>query len=226
MAFCPFTLPPAPPLMMSSELHRALSAADQMLGRLDGLSRVLGSQADLLIFFYTRKEAVLSSQIEGTQSTLSDLLLSELQPIADQSDDIAEVSNYVAAMRHGLDRLAGGFPLSLRLLREMHAILLRVGRGSDRTPGEFRRSQNWIGGSMPGDALYVPPPVPEMQEALDQFEKFLHDEAGEMPVLLQCALLHLQFETIHPFLDGNGRLGRLLMTMLLVERGVLRKPLL
>ncbi len=196
-----------------------------MLGRLDGLSSIL-RHPDLLIYFYVRKEAVLSSQIEGTQSTLSELLLYEIEPAIHANDDVVEVSNYVRAMRHGLDRLSGGFPLSLRLIREMHEHLLRVGRGSDRTPGEFRRSQNWIGGTMPGNALYVPPPVPEMNAALDVFERFMNEGSLELPVLLQCALLHLQFETIHPFLDGNGRLGRLLMTMLLVERGVLTKPLL
>ena len=156
---------------------------------------------------------------------MSELLLYETEE-GPSNDDIVEVSNYVAAMRHGLERLASGFPLSLRLIREMHEHLLRDGRGSDRTPGEFRRSQNWIGGTLPGNALYVPPPVPEMHAALDAFERFMNEGSRELPVLVQCALLHLQFETIHPFLDGNGRLGRLLMTMLLVERGVLVKPLL
>jgi|SRR5271155_4021478 len=224
MAFSPRPLPPDPELQFDSYLKRALSKADQTLGRLDGLSSVL-PHPDLLIHFYIRKEAVLSSQIEGTQSTLSELLLFELEA-GDANDDVQEVSNYVAAMRHGLKRLQEGFPLSGRLLREMHAILLRVGRGSDRTPGEFRRSQNWIGGNRPGDALYVPPPVPEMQTALDQFERFMNEGSAEFPVLIQCALLHLQFETIHPFLDGNGRLGRLLMTLLLIDRGVLDQPLL
>jgi Fic family protein len=224
MAFSPHPLPPDPELQFDAHLKRALSKADQTLGRLDGLSSVL-PHPDLLIHFYIRKEAVLSSQIEGTQSTLSELLLFELEA-GDANDDVQEVSNYVAAMRHGLKRLQEGFPLSGRLLREMHAILLRVGRGSDRTPGEFRRSQNWIGGNRPGDALYVPPPVPEMQTALDQFERFMNEGAAEFPVLIQCALLHLQFETIHPFLDGNGRLGRLLMTLLLIDRGVLDQPLL
>ena len=196
-----------------------------MLGRLDGLSSVL-PHPDLLIHFYVRKEAVLSSQIEGTQSTLSELLLFELDAGGAANDDVQEVSNYVAAMRHGISRLKGGFPLSGRLLREMHGILLQIGRGSDRTPGEFRRSQNWIGGTCPGDALYVPPPVEEMQTALTQFEAFMNEGSKEFPVLVQCALLHLQFETIHPFLDGNGRLGRQLMTLLLMERGVLTQPLL
>jgi Fic family protein len=203
-----------------------LSEADQMLGRLDGLSRIL-PHPDLLIHFYVRKEAVLSSQIEGTQSTLSDLLLFEMGPSPGAVDgDIEDVSNYVAAMRHGLERMRGGFPLSLRLIREMHGILLQSGRGSGQTPGEFRTSQNWIGGSRPGNALYVPPPVAEMQEGLDSLERFIHEGAREFPVLLECALIHLQFESIHPFLDGNGRIGRLLVTLLLVERGVLAQPML
>lgn len=223
-AFHPKPLPPDPDIQISPALTRRISVADQMLGRLDGLSSIL-RHPDLLIYFYIRKEAVLSSQIEGTQSTLSEFLLFEIEPEL-RNDDIIEVSNYVAAMRHGLNRLESGFPLSLRLLREMHEHLLRDGRGSERSPGEFRRSQNWIGGTHPGNAMYVPPPVPEMNAALDQFEKFMTGPAEEMPIVIQCALLHVQFETIHPFLDGNGRLGRLLMTMLLVQRGVLTKPLL
>ena len=195
-----------------------------MLGRLDGLSSIL-PHPDLLIDFYIRKEAVLSSQIEGTQSTLAELLLFELRPETG-NDETAEVSNYVAALRHGLERISKDFPLSKRLVREMHAILLKSGRGSRSTPGEFRLSQNWIGGRRPGDALYVPPPVTEMDEALDAWEKFLHEGAEQFPVLVQCALIHVQFETIHPFLDGNGRIGRLIITLLLVERGVLARPLL
>jgi len=178
----------------------------------------------MLISFYIRKEAVLSSQIEGTQSTLTELLLFEIEPETG-TEDTAEVANYVRAMRHGLSRLHNGFPLSLRLIREMHEVLLSSGRGSKSTPGEFRRTQNWIGGSRPGNALYVPP-VLQMQEALDSFEKFLHGQAEDFPVLIQCAMIHVQFESIHPFLDGNGRLGRLLITLLLVERGVLVEPLL
>jgi Fic family protein len=195
-----------------------------MIGRLDGLSTLI-RHPDLLISFYIRKEAVLSSQIEGTQSTLTELLLFEIAPETGNEDTL-EVSNYVQAMRHGLRRISEGFPLSLRLIREMHAILLQTGRGSRSTPGEFRTSQNWIGGSRPGNAIYVPPPVEEMQAALDSFEKFLHHGAEDFEVLIQCALLHVQFESIHPFLDGNGRLGRLLITLLLVERGVLGQPLL
>jgi Fic family protein len=223
-AFVPKTLPPTPELTFNSEIRRELSKADQMVGRLDGLSTLI-RQPDLLISFYIRKEAVLSSQIEGTQSTLTELLLFEIAPETG-TEDTLDVSNYVQAMRHGLKRMKEGFPLSLRLIREMHSILLQTGRGSRSTPGEFRTSQNWIGGTRPGDALYVPPPVEEMTEALHDFENFLHGTANEFEVLVQCALLHVQFETIHPFLDGNGRLGRLLITLLLVERGVLAQPLL
>lgn len=222
--FVPNQLPPLPALEETSELQRASSLADQMLGRLDGLSTLI-RHPDLLISFYIRKEAILSSQIEGTQSTLTELLLFEIEPETG-TEDTVEVANYVLAMRHGLSRMRSGFPLSLRLIREMHEVLLRTGRGSHSTPGEFRTSQNWIGGTRPGNALYVPPPVGEMKEALDQFEKFLHDGAEEFPVLVQCALTHVQFESIHPFLDGNGRLGRLLITLLLLERGVLSQPLL
>jgi Fic family protein len=197
-----------------------------MLGRLDGLSRVI-PDTDLLIYFYSRREAVLSSQIEGTQSTLSELLLFEADELSQpKREDVREVSNYVAALRHGLSRMAGGFPLSLRLIREMHAILIRSGRGSHQNPGEFRTSQNWIGGTRPGNAAYVPPPVVEMSTCLHVFEKFLHEGAEEFPPLIQAALLHVQFESIHPFLDGNGRLGRLLIALLLVDRNVLSEPLL
>jgi Fic family protein len=225
-AFIPAALPPEPPLDLDHNLAKKLSKADQMLGRLDGLSRIL-PHPDLLIYFYIRKEAVLSSQIEGTQSTLSDLLLFEMEPTTgDDNADVIDVSNYVAALRHGLVRMEGGFPLSLRLIREMHGILLQSGRGSGQTPGEFRTSQNWIGGSRPGNALYVPPPVEEMKASLDAFEKFMNGGAEEFPVLLQCAMIHLQFESIHPFLDGNGRIGRLLVTLLLIERGVLIQPML
>lgn len=225
-AFVPQSLPPMPPLERSKDLELALSRADQMLGRLDGISRVLPS-VELLLYFYTRKEAVLSSQIEGTQTTFSEYLFFEMDAAsAANADDIQEVSNYVAAMQHGLKRLREGFPLSLRLLREIHAELLRTGRGSEKGPGEFRNKQNWVGGSRPGNALYVPPPQAEMLEALHSFEKFLYEGAHEFPVLIQAAMLHVQFETIHPFQDGNGRLGRLLMTLLLIERRVLSLPLL
>jgi Fic family protein len=203
-----------------------MDRANQALGRLDGLSTLL-PDTEFFLYLYVRKEAVLSSQIEGTQSSLSDLLLYENKgtpgvPI----DDVREVSNYVAAMQHGLERLRGGFPLSLRLIREIHGVLLRGGRGADRTPGDFRRSQNWIGGTRPGNAVFVPPPPERLMECLDSFEKFLHDENQKLPLLVQLGLIHVQFETIHPFLDGNGRLGRLLITLLLCARGALHEPLL
>ena len=174
---------------------------------------------------YVRKEALLSSQIEGTQSSLSDLLLFENDEIPLIGiEDVQEVSNYVAAMEYGLKRLAEGFPLSLRLIREIHDILLRKGRGSSKQPGEFRRSQNWIGGTRPGNAIFVPPPPRDMMDCLDNFEKFLHDD--KTPSLVRAALAHVQFESIHPFLDGNGRLGRLLITLMLCAEGVLQQPML
>jgi Fic family protein len=193
---------------------------------LDGLSNILPSP-DLFLYFYVRKEAVLSSQIEGTQSSLSDLLLFENEAVPGVPlDDVREVSNYVAALDHGLKRLREGFPLSLRLIREIPDILLRNGRVKKKTPGEFRTTQNWIGGTRPGNAIYVPPPPERLMECLDSFEKFLHDETVTLPLLVQLSLIHVQFETIHPFLDGNGRLGRLLITLLLCARGALQEPLL
>jgi Fic family protein len=224
-AFLPPPLPPDPPVDLSG-LYQQLDRANQALGRLDGLTTLL-PDTRLFLYLYVRKEALLSSQIEGTKSSFSDLLLFENEvapgvPI----DDVEEVSNYVAAMQHGLRRIKGGFPLSLRLIREIHAILLRGGRGANKTPGEFRRSQNWIGGSRPGNASFVPPPPERMMECLDVFEHFLHDEKHKLPVLVEAGLIHVQFETIHPFLDGNGRLGRLLITLILCAKGILREPLL
>lgn len=225
-AFVPHPLPPEPDIQITPSLQLTLSRADQMLGRLDEMSKILPS-VDLLIFFYTRKEAVLSSQIEGTQTTLSEYLLFELDETTTTNlNDAGEVSNYIAAMNHGLARMRGNFPLSLRLLREMHTHLLRTGRGSEKTPGEFRRQQNWIGGTRPGNARFVPPPMTSLDDCLDAFEKFLHGDASKYPVLVQAALAHAQFETIHPFQDGNGRLGRMLVTLLMIERGVLTEPLL
>ncbi len=200
--------------------------ANQSLGRLDGLAAVL-PDLGLFIYAYVRKEAVLSSQIEGTQSSLSDLLLFENDeapgvPI----QDVQEVSNYVAALNHGLTRLREGFPLSLRLIREIHEVLLSKGRGSTKEPGEFRRSQNWIGGTRPGNAAFVPPPPERVMECMGDLEKFLHVERTDLPPLIKAGLVHVQFETIHPFLDGNGRLGRLLITFLLCAAGALREPIL
>lgn len=225
-AFVPAPLPPTPAIDWSTELRERYDQALLVLGRLDSVSILLPETA-LFLYSYVRKEAVLSSQIEGTQSSLSDLLMYELAhlpgvPLA----DVQEVSNYVAALDHGLRRLAEGFPLSLRLLREMHEVLLAEGRDSDRAPGEFRRSQNWIGGSRPGNAVFVPPPPGEVLSCMGQLELFLHDQPERTPALVKAALAHVQFETIHPFLDGNGRLGRLLITLLLCVEGVLAKPML
>ena len=207
-------------------LHeRALLAC----GRLDGVSSLL-PDPELFLYAYVRREALLSSQIEGTQSSLSDLLLFELEEAPGVPfDDVVEVSSYIAGLEHGLARLREGFPLSCRLLREIHGRLLARGRGADRLPGEFRRSQNWIGGTRPGNASFVPPPSALVEECMGQLEQFIHgglqgDHA--LPVLVRAALTHVQFETIHPFLDGNGRLGRLLIVLMLIEAGVLQQPLL
>jgi Fic family protein len=225
-AFVPAALPPDPPIQWDSELHDLLEIANRGLGRLDGATLV-APNPDLFLYTYIRKEAVLSSQIEGTQSSLSDLLLFENADLPGiPVDDLREVSNYAAAMEHGLARLKSGFPLSLRLIREIHEILVRGSRGADKTPGEFRRSQNWIGGTRPGNAVYVPPAVPDVMPALDNLEKFLQDHPARTPVLIKAALGHAQFETIHPFLDGNGRVGRLLITFLLCAEHALREPLL
>lgn len=223
-AFVPPPLPPQPPIDVLSLLER-LSLAERALGRLDGITMLLPRQ-ELFLYMYVRKEAVLSSQIEGTQSTLTDLLRFETEAQAGQPiDDIREVSNYVDAMLFGLERL-DTLPLSLRLIREMHARLLQSGRGGTKEPGEFRRSQNWIGGTRPGNALFVPPPPTELDACLGDFERFIHDDTSQLPALIKAGLLHVQFETIHPFLDGNGRIGRLLVTLYLCINGVLRKPLL
>lgn len=224
-AFVPPPLPPDPPLDLTGQFT-LYDTARGAIGRLDGVTTILPS-TPLFLFMYVRKEALLSSQIEGTQSSLSDLLLFENDEIPQVPiDDVAEVSNYVAAMEHGLERLREGFPLSLRLIREMHEILLHSGRGASKQPGEFRRSQNWIGGTRPGNALFVPPPPDKLNECLDAFEKFLHVEDPQLPPLIKAGLAHVQFETIHPFLDGNGRLGRLLITLMLCEAGALRQPIL
>jgi Fic family protein len=224
-AFVPDPLPPQPPLDLGGlgqALHdRALLAC----GRLDGVSSLL-PDPDLFLYAYVRREALLSSQIEGTQSSLSDLLLFELAEAPGVPfDDVEEVSSYVAALEHGLARLASGFPLSSRLLKEIHAVLLARGRGADRLPGEFRRSQNWIGGTRPGNAVFVPPPPGRVASCMAELERFLHAE-DDLPLLVKAALAHVQFETIHPFLDGNGRLGRLLIVLMLVDGGLLRQPLL
>ena len=226
-AFVPHPLPPEPPIEIGEHDHDLIEKANRALGRLDGVTSLL-PDVSLFLYFYVRKEAVLSSQIEGTQSSVANLLLHEedLAP-GIPLDDVQEVSNYVAAMQHGLKRLReDGFPLSLRLLREMHEVLLTKGRGSDKTPGEFRRSQNWVGGTRPGNARFVPPPPDRMIDCLSDLELFLHDQPQRTPALMKAALAHVQFETIHPFLDGNGRLGRLLITLLLCAEEALAEPLL
>jgi Fic family protein len=224
-AFIPAPLPPETPVTMDSELALLLSNADRALGRLDGIATVLPNP-DLFVAMYVRHEAVLSSQIEGTQSSLDDVLQFEIDAAGKElPKDVEEVVNYVNAMNYGLERIAQ-LPLSLRLIREIHEKLMAGVRGGERTPGDFRHSQNWIGpqGCTLANATFVPPPVHEMKTALDNFEKFLHDTS--LPVLIHCGLAHAQFETIHPFLDGNGRVGRLLITFLLCERKVLHRPLL
>ena len=225
-AFVPAHLPPRPPIDWTPDLRSKFDQALLALGRLDSVSKLL-PDTSLFLYMYVRKEAVLSSMIEGTQASLSDLLLFELdQEPGVPLDDVREVSNYVAALDHGLRLLEEGLPLSLRLFREIHGVLLIKGRGNHQTPGEFRRSQNWIGGTRPGNAVFVPPPAGEVPECLSRLERFLHDQPEPTPVLLKAALAHVQFETIHPFLDGNGRLGRLLITLLLCEQKVLREPML
>ena len=222
----PPPFPPSPPVQWTTRLHSKFDQALIEIGRLDGISALL-PDISVLLYMYIRQEAVLSSMIEGTQSSLSDLLRYEVDQTANVPiDDVEEVSNYVAALNFGLERRSEGMPMSLRLLREIHAVLLQKVQGSARTPGEFRRSQNWIGGTRPGNAAYVPPPPQEMLECMDSLELFLNDQPSGTPPLLKAALAYVQFETIHPFLDGNGRLGRLLITLLLCEQGMLHEPLL
>jgi Fic family protein len=225
-AFIPGPLPPVPEVLMDAEMWNLLSQADRALGRLDGATDALPNP-DLFVFMYVRKEAVLSSQIEGTQASLMDVLEFESQALTPENpQDVEEVVNYIAAINHGLERLKT-LPTSLRLIREIHQELMKGVRGAERNPGEFRRSQNWIGpgGCSLADASYVPPPPHEMLKCLDNLERFLHD-SQPMPILIKVGLAHAQFETIHPFLDGNGRTGRLLITFLLCEQNILKRPLL
>ncbi len=225
-AFVPAPLPPLPALDLGGPRQHLLERAALAVGRLDSISTLL-PDPHLFLYSYVRREAVLSSQIEGTQSSLSDLLLFELEePAGTPVDDVVEVSNYVAALTHGLDRLNQGFPLCNRLLREIHAVLMRRGRGSEKQPGEFRRTQNWICGTRPGKAAFVPPPPEDLETCMAELERFLHENNSGLPVLVKAALAHVQFETIHPFLDGNGRLGRLLIALLLHQSGILSQPLL
>ena len=225
-AFVPAPLPPKPQVEWTPALRMRFDDALLAIGRLDAITSVLPN-ASLLLYSFVRKEAVLSSQIEGTQSSLADLLLYEIdeQPGV-PVEDAREVSRYVAALDHGVARLRGGLPMSLRLIREMHGVLLDQPRGRGKAPGEFRRSQVWIGGTRPGHAAFVPPPANELPDSLKHFERFLNDEPQQTPPLLKAALAHVQFETIHPFLDGNGRIGRLLIVLQLVADGLLREPLL
>ncbi len=234
LAYVPSRLPPEPPLALDAETIDLLSRADQVLGKLDGITTLLPNP-DLFVGMYVRKEALLSSQIEGIDSTLDEVIRFEAGDEPSEGKrlrDTAEVVNYVRALNHGIRRLTE-LPLSLRLIREIHAELMRGVRGDAKAPGEFRVTQNWIGAQDANlaNAAFVPPPVPDMKEALDNFEKFLHErkehpERPHLPVIIECALVHAQFETIHPFLDGNGRLGRLLVALLLHERAVLSQPLL
>ncbi|OPZ86349.1 MAG: Adenosine monophosphate-protein transferase SoFic [bacterium ADurb.Bin425] len=223
-ALVPRPLPPAG--LQLDDLPGLVEKASQSLGRLDGLATVL-PDTQLFLYMYVRKEAVLSSQIEGTQSSLSDLLLYESEEAPGVPlDDVQEVSNYVAAMNHGLKRLREGFPMSMRLIREIHEVLMTGARGGTKAPGEFRPSQNWVGGTRPGNATYVPPPPDRVVECMSDLEKYLHNKEDKLPLLIRAALVHHQFETIHPFLDGNGRLGRLLITLMLCTEGVLTEPIL
>ena len=225
-AFVPTPLPPKPALVLDGSLQQLLESAVLALGRLDSVATLLPAEA-LFLYVYVRKEAVLSSQIEGTQSSLSDLLLFELEEAPGVPlDDVREVSNYVAALDHGLRRLRENFPLSNRLIREVHRVLLSSGRGHTRMPGEFRRSQNWIGGTRPGNATFVPPPHTAVPDCMTALERFLHAQDDGLSVLLRVGLAHVQFETIHPFLDGNGRVGRLLIILLLCHAGMLSQPFL
>jgi Fic family protein len=224
-AFIPSLLPPRPRLVLDGALRLSMDRAMVALGRLDSVSALLPDRT-LFLYSYVRKEAVLSSQIEGTQSSLSDLLLFELEEARGVPlDDVTEVSNYVSALEHGMGRLRDGFPLSNRLIREIHAVLLSRGRGSGKQPGEFRTSQNWLGGTRPGNAAFVPPPYTAVPDAMSDLERFLH-ASDDLPILARAGVAHVQFETIHPFLDGNGRVGRLLITLLLHTSGVLRDPVL
>jgi len=223
-AFIPDPLPPA--LSIGEALREQLDQALISLGRLSASTMFL-PDSKLLLYLYVRKEAVLSSQIEGTQSSLSDLLLFEIDEVSGVPlADVSEVSRYVAALTHGMERMRGGFPLSNRLLREIHRVLLSEGRGNEKDPGNFRRSQNWIGGPRPALAAFVPPPADQVEPCMAALELFLHDTPQRTPLLIKAALAHVQFETIHPFLDGNGRLGRLLISLILCADEILVEPIL
>ena len=224
--FVPDALPPMPDINWDTRLRGQFERAYLALGRLDSIASLI-PETDLFLYAYVRKEAVLSSMIEGTQSSLSDLLMYELeQSPGVPLDDVTEVSNYVAALNHGIQRLQEDFPISVRLIKELHKILLASGRGNRKQPGEFRCSQNWIGGTRPGNAAFVPPPAEYLADGMAKLERFIHDVSQETPAVLKAALVHVQFETLHPFLDGNGRVGRLLIALILVAQGILQQPLL
>ena len=225
-AFVPHPLPPRPAITPRETLGHLLESAAATLGRLDAVTDLLPDAA-LFTYGHIRQEAILSSQIEGINTTLADLTLHEAgrTPTANPIDTL-ETSNLVTALNHGLDRLRSGFPLSNRLLRETHALLLASERGATRMPGQFRRSQNWIGGPRPGNAVFVPPPPHHVHQCMSDLERFIHDPGDRLPVLVKAGLAHVQFETIHPFLDGNGRVGRLLITLMLCDAGLVREPLL
>jgi Fic family protein len=226
LAFVPHPLPPSDHAVLELDLREKIDRSLIQLGRLDSVSTLL-PETGLFLYSYVRKEAVLSSQIEGTRSSLSDLLLFEVNEAPGVPlDDVREASSYVAALEHGLARIRGGFPLSNRLIRETHRILLGGGRGGSKQPGEFRTSQNWIGGTRPGNARFVPPPHERVEDCMADLERFLHDQPTRTSPVLKAALAHVQFETVHPFLDGNGRVGRLLITLQLCADGVLKEPLL
>ncbi|MBL0717097.1 MAG: Fic family protein [Desulfosarcina sp.] len=226
-AFIPLPLPPKPPIHISDKLLALLEKASLTIGKLDSLSMNM-PDSSIILYQYIRKEAVLSSQIEGTQSSLSDLLKFENDALPGVPlDDVQEVSSYVAAINYGLKRIrSDNFPVSIRLLKEIHKILLSSGRGAHKNPGEFRKSQNWIGGTRPGNAVFVPAPPHKVLECMGNLEKFIHDESYYMPVLFKAAIAHVQFETIHPFLDGNGRAGRLFITLYLCSEKILHEPVL
>jgi Fic family protein len=226
LAFVPTPLPPEPPVEWSAALRKRFDAALVAIGRLDAITALLPN-ASLLLYSFVRKEAVLSSQIEGTQSSLADLLLYEIDEAPGVPvDDAREVSRCVAALERGHELLRDGLPLCMRLLGEMHEVLMRHPGGRSKTPGETRRTQVWIGGTRPGNAAFVPPPADALPDCLAALERFLNDEPEPVPALLKAALVHVQFETIHPYLDGNGRIGRLLIVLQLVADGLLRAPML
>lgn len=225
-AFVPETLPPDPPLSLDDKLQARLSQAHVALGRLDGIS-VLLPDAQLFLYSYVRKEAVMSSQIEGTQSSLSDLMIYEMEGIPGvPMDDVQEVSCYVRALNLGIQRIREGHPITIRLVLELHDALMTNGRGTHRRPGEFRQNQVWIGGHRADEAAFVPPPANQLADCWSAFERFLNDEPSTTAPVIKAALAHVQFETIHPFMDGNGRLGRLLIPLILVQAGILTEPLL